>query len=60
VLEYLGDLQPVLGVNAEYLLDKVDFDRVWVEGRVPKRVEKMRGFFISEMTSSPVSPRKGA
>lgn len=60
VLEYLGDLQSVLGVDAEYLLDEVDFDGVWVGRELPKRVEKMRGFFISAMTSSPVSPRKGA
>lgn len=59
-LQDLRYLHSVLSVDSQNLLDEVDLDVVCVMPKLPNLLEKMSGFFISVITSSPVSPRKGA
>lgn len=60
MFQYLGDLWPILRINSQYLLNEFYLHRILIIPSLPNLLEKISGFFISVITSSPVSPRKGA
>ena len=60
MLKYLRHFRSVFSINSENLLDNIDFHRIYIAHAIPNRLEKISDFFISAITSSPVSPLKGA
>ena len=60
MIQNLSHFRSVLSINPENLFYQVDLNRIWISWYLPNLLEKINDFFISAITSSPVSPLKGA